>query len=421
MDNNPQEKESSKQATQTPNTTLPPSNTSRPASKKTAKAPASLWPLTALVIVLFSFSAAASVYLWQMLEQQKAVVAKNTLTGNQTSQQSAQITNAMAKRIKQLESALTTQTQHLTNLDKLALFNTNELSRLHASDRVDWLLAEAEYLLRLANQRLNIERDAKGAEAILVASDKVLAEIDDPSIYPIRESLRQEILALQSLAKVDLDGFYLQLQAMIKTLDTLGQESFLVKKTSQTPAPSKAEEANYAQQLWNTIWQDLKQALVIRRLDEPAAPLLAPEQSYFLKQNLQLILEQAALAVLKEDNATFQHNLERAQQWLAQYYVKSNQTIEALTSSVASLRQHNISQTLPDISESLRLLKSRVEAMYRSHELDRNTSLNDKSSLQSTDETPNSQAPQAAPNAVQDAAPGKTEPAKQTMAKEPQA
>jgi uroporphyrin-3 C-methyltransferase len=40
---------------------------------------------------------------------------------------------------------------------------SRKVVRLQGSDRNDWLLAEAEYLLRLANQRLLTMRDVKSA------------------------------------------------------------------------------------------------------------------------------------------------------------------------------------------------------------------------------------------------------------------
>lgn len=366
-------------------TNTPSSPPSKPAPKaRKGKAPASLWPLTLLVIVLFALSGAASVYLWQELNKQNTIISKNDKSNEQLIKRLTQTNEQLTHRLNKLEENSSTQAQLLTTLDKLALFNTKELNRLHASNRVDWLLAEAEYLLRLGNQRLNIERDAKGAEAIFMAAGKVLAEIEDPSIYPVRESLAKEILSLQSVNKVDLNGIYLQIQAMIKALDGLNEASFLRadNEPEQAISTDVTSSDSYAEQLWQTIWNDLKTAVIIRRLDEPVAPLLAPEQSYFLKQNLQLMLEQAGLAVLNEDDRTYQQNLEKAEKWLEQYFVQKDAGIQAMRSSIANLKGFKISQSLPDISESLRLLKTRIEAMYRAHQLDRNTSINDEMKAQ---------------------------------------
>ena len=43
----------------------------------------------------------------------------------------------------------------------------------------DWQLTEVEYLLRLANHRLRLERDADGATALLSSADGILADIDE--------------------------------------------------------------------------------------------------------------------------------------------------------------------------------------------------------------------------------------------------
>lgn len=383
MDNNAPESKASTTSTDSKSTpsiqnsqTAPSKPNSRKAATKTKKVPFGL----IILIILLCGSVLASGYLWQELEKQALLIQQLNKQEIRLDNNLGSINKNLTNRLNTLEQNSARQAELITTLDKLALFNTKELNRLHASNRSDWLLAEAEYLLRLGNQRVNIERDVKGAEAIFMAADKVLNEIEDPSIYPIREALAQEVLALQSVNKVDLDGIYLQLQALINALDTMNEASLLRSEQIQTQSidqPSKAEAQTESDliMLWKSIWADLKTALVIRRLDAPVAPLLAPEQSYFLKQNLRLILEQAGLAVLNEDHLTFQQNIDKAIHWINQYFALNDPASGAMKRTLDTLKQHNITRQMPDVSLSLRLLKTRIEAMYRAHQLDRNTSL----------------------------------------------
>ncbi|MEC9482012.1 MAG: uroporphyrinogen-III C-methyltransferase, partial [Halomonas sp.] len=61
-----------------------------------------------------------------------------------------------------------------------------ELSKEQEAEPSDWLYAEVEYLLRLANQRLQLERDVDGAISLLQTADQRLAAIDNPALTPVR-------------------------------------------------------------------------------------------------------------------------------------------------------------------------------------------------------------------------------------------
>jgi len=110
---------------------------------------------------------------------------------------------------------------------------------------------------------------------------------------------------------------------------------------------------------------------VIKRLDKPLEPLLAPEQSYYLKQNLRLMLEQASVALLDRKQAAFRHSLGKASRWIEQYFSDTETHTQVLQQTIQQLGREQITHSLPDISVSLQLLKAKIEAMYRNHQMDR--------------------------------------------------
>src|SRR5690554_6547046 len=99
--------------------------------------------------------------------------------------------------------------------------NARELLEAGNRTRTDWLLAEAEYLLRIANQRLLIEKDIKGALSALESADEVLSESDDIGVFPVRQQLAREVLSLRGIQGVDRTGMYLKLDAAIASLHDL--------------------------------------------------------------------------------------------------------------------------------------------------------------------------------------------------------
>ena len=71
-------------------------------------------------------------------------------------------------------------------------------------------------------------------------------------------------------------------------------------QTSATANDDPAGSGNRWQRLARSLWQELKSLLVISRTDKNNAALLAPQERYFLYQNLRLQLEAARLAAIEQ-------------------------------------------------------------------------------------------------------------------------
>ncbi|MDX1453058.1 MAG: uroporphyrinogen-III C-methyltransferase [Oleiphilaceae bacterium] len=331
-----------------------------------------------LLLITMLTLAALSFYFWSALQQQDTKLALGSDYKRVIEQRMDSLERNLL-RLNETQTARQAATQKaLEELAQRSEYTSQQLLELNASSRSDWLLAEAEYLLRLANQRLNIERDVRGAEAILIAADKVLSEVDDPGLLPVRVKLAEDIFALQSIKSLDRDGLYSRLDAAIAGLQSLDDNSLLDASLKPLIADEPSTEAT-EQDTWSAfgrqLLRDLKQAFVIRRLDRPVEPLLAPEQSYYLRQNLRLMLEQASLALLEGKQEAYHRNLEKADDWLNRYFDGSHGRVVALRESIGYLQLQRIEQSLPDISGSLKLLKNKLEAMYRHHQLDKHTTV----------------------------------------------
>lgn len=355
------------------NESLPTTEVTKPGPQKKKKKNFT-WLLILIIALLAAFSIASAIYFWQNLAQQNAQITHLNSQSKNDQQRSQFQAQALDQRLKSLEAEKLQQSQLLNRLDRQSLYNTEKLTEMGASSRADWLLAEAEYLLHLANQRLLLERDLKNAEAVLIAADKVLSEINDPGLLPVREALNQEILSLQQLSHIDRDGMFMQLSAIISSLDKLHESAYLSTEKVQAEPTTEIPEASNTElptwkQVWQEIWGELQKAVLIRRLDQPVAPLMAPEQNYYLKQNLRLMLEQANLALLEQNQAVFEHSLKQASIWLENYFDIQDQQTITLISKIKAMQALHIAYKTPDISKSLRLLKTKIEAMYLNHSL----------------------------------------------------
>ncbi|MDX1800771.1 MAG: uroporphyrinogen-III C-methyltransferase [Marinobacter sp.] len=327
-----------------------------------------LWVIAGLALLLVLALAFWSWVQWnrqQTLEQSVSYLRTSTERLDQTISQAG---GQQGQRIQALEDALRKQRDTLATQRRQIDHNARVLLEAGSRTRTDWLLAEAEYLLRVANQRLVIEKDFRGALAALKEGDKVLAETDDIGTYPVRQALAKEILALKGLTGVDRTGLYLQLEASIASIQQLTDSALAgeAPPSLTQPATDPDPTDNPLLRAWHKVRNTLARVVVVRRLDEPVKPLMSPEQSAYARLNMQLMLEEAEMAVLRGHQALYERALSKALAALNDWYDHSDSRIAAIESTLNELKDQDIDPQLPDISESLNLLKARMAGRTKS-------------------------------------------------------
>lgn len=337
-----------------------------PAPSTEPSPPVRLWPLWSLAVLLLILVLALGAGGWFLWQGQKGIAAQTRGLSQQldsVDQQLGQRNNNLDQRLQQLQQSLDKQQGTLARHSREIDHNAQALLSAGHRSHTDWLLAEAEYLLRIANQRLQVEQDFHGALKLLQQADQVLSRTDDPGVFPVRKALAQEEMALRSVQDVDRTGLYLKLEAALHSIAAINEKA-LVK-----PIPAANQKAakvagktkqNGAASPWQAIADSLERVIVIRRLDQPVKPLPDPTQSAYLRLDLRLRLQQAEIALLRGDSRVYQTALHSALHELQQWFDDSQPQVAALKSTIEALARQPINPKLPDISPSLRLLKARI-------------------------------------------------------------
>ncbi len=234
--------------------------------------------------------------------------------------------------------------------------HANRLNTLSGSRRDGWMLEEARYLLRLANQRQLTGGGAQGIIGLLQSADATLRELDAPDLFPIRESLRKEIVALQLAPKVDREGIYLTLSAVLDRISQLPPvplTSSLEKPEEQTAIVE--EDMTWSERVLTSVRQAMGKFdsyVRVNQHDQPLTPLLSETQQRVMAQNLRLMLEQAQIALLREEAKIYQTSLEKVITWLNSHYAHFPEK-NALVEQIQLLQQQNIVNVVPNVSSSL--------------------------------------------------------------------
>lgn len=239
------------------------------------------------------------------------------------------------------------------------------LARFSGAERENWLLAEIGHLLRLANQRLVMGADPVAAEALLKSADTVLRGVDDPSLHVVRAAIAKEIAALRALPKVDLEGIYLRLAALMEQADKL--VIFQLPKQAERPQPAPASDwQGRLHQGYKAALSKLSDYVIIRRRDVPMQALMDPQWEGLVRQNLRMLLEQAQIALLSDNQAVYVASLKSAQQGVAQFQASDEVGAKAISGEITRLQGLTIGIAEPDISRSLQALDDAIEKRLQS-------------------------------------------------------
>jgi len=298
-----------------------------------------------------------SYFLWSQMERQRtAALHEQQQLRQQLDQLTAQQQD-MSARLAQDSTALE-QLRGDTRLLNDALEKMNE--RL-GRDRHAWVLAEADYLLQMANRRLLLERDAAGAIAAMSAADQRLALLNDPLLTRVRAHLSEELQALRALPVVDVDGITLELGALSKGVDDLVLAGSPREDRDEEAA---AEETGGWRGFVRTVWGDIRSLVVIRRHDAGSLPLITPDQRLLLRQNLRLKLETARLSLLRGHGPAYRAALQEADAWVERFYDAQSPATVGMREALGRLAAVDVAPELPAIDQSLHALRevsARVE------------------------------------------------------------
>lgn len=353
-------------------------NTPPPTTPATPQKTPAGWPgKLALLLALIALIAVGWLY-WQGWQLQQRTASLDSDVNDRVNAELSAVTRrvdqelgSVSSQLSALQSQAQTEQQNVQQLQQRLTDAIKQVNARRETSRSNWLLAEAEYLLRLANQRILMEQTASGALTLLKATDEILHEVDDVSLYDVRQALAEDIAALEAVPALDIEGVYLKLAALNKQVDALR----VTPVTDKRQLPSMLEEITPeaveetwtagAQAAWNRALEKFEKLVVIQHRDEPVEPLLSPEQTYYLQQNLHLMLEQAQLALLQRKQQAFDAALEKAEQWISTYFDARDATTQALLRGIGELADTEVSPTLPDISGSLKALQDYLREMTR--------------------------------------------------------
>jgi uroporphyrin-3 C-methyltransferase len=296
--------------------------------------------------------------------------------------QAEALTQELQARLAVAEVKLSEVTLQRSQLEELML----TLSR----SRDDTLVQDIESALRLAQQQAQLTGSAQPLVSALQAADQRIARAAQPRLNPVQRAIARDIQRIQSAALTDVPSLVLRLDELARQVDrwpvlnevgplatvpkagtakpvadrpagsSASKSSTTVAGTEAPPASADPGRAAGWSQLWDRIWADVsrsgRELVRVSRIDRPEAALLAPEQAFFLRENLKLKLLNARLGLLARQMASAQSDIKAVEASLARYFNTASPQVSGALATLAQLREELVLVDLPRPEESIAAL-----------------------------------------------------------------
>lgn len=301
----------------------------------------------------------SSVLLWQKLSTIQEQLARQSADAGSNAVEA----RALARQAQDLARDIAArQAVQDTRLNEVALQRTQleELMQSLSRSRDENLVVDIESGLRLAQQQAQLTLSAEPLLAALRTADQRLARAGEPRLARIRTAITRDIDRIKSAAVADVPGILLRLDEAARQIDDLPLANSVGPGASRTAPkaepPASPTSARWWQQLLAAVRDEARSLVRVSRVEQPEAALLAPEQGFFLRENLKLKLMNARLALISRQIDAARADVVAAQAALNKYFDPSARRSQALAASLQQMQAQLQVVEVPRIDETLATL-----------------------------------------------------------------
>ena len=332
-------------------------------------APATQQGVSGTVVAMVAAVAVAALVvsgmLWQRLGHTQEQLAR------QAAEAQAQAIEArtLAREAQEVaRETATRQTVNDTRLSEVALQRTQleDLMQSLSRSRDENLVVDIESALRLAQQQAQLTGSAEPLLSALKSADQRITRAAQPRLAPLQRAIVRDMDRIKTAAITDTPALLNRLDDLVRLVDDL-PTIYAVgpsynKRSTAAPASSTPADAapswwmDGLQRAWEVVRDEARNLVRVSRIDQPEAALLAPEQSFFLRENLKLKLLNARLGVLARQTDSARADLVAATVALNKYFDPASRKTQNAATLMQQVTQQLRSVEIPRIDDTLAAL-----------------------------------------------------------------
>lgn len=331
-------------------------------------------PLPLAVIALAVLLALQTYSSHNRINALRQDMARSLQKGNAVNAETAALARDVADQSKELQIkvGVLESRQSEAQSQQVAL---EQLYKDLSQNRDEWALSEIERVLSTASEQLQLAGNVQGALIALQNADRAVSRADTPQFLAIRRAIAGDIEKLKSLPAVDLAGVAVRLDHVIAQVDSLPLLSDAQPLLPEAPASAArkgdgapaqpAQPLGVGQRMLQTwrlwsheMWDDVRQLIRVRSVEQPEALMLSPSESFFVRENLKLRLLNARLALLSRNETAFRDDLATAQAMLRKYFDTRARVTQSAQATLRQVQANNLAIEMPTLAESLNAVRN---------------------------------------------------------------
>jgi uroporphyrin-3 C-methyltransferase len=280
----------------------------------------------------------------------------------------AKLNKALSEQKEALSSTVESLMQEIAQNANENKALKSRIADLSGRRPADWLLAEADYLVRIAGRKLWLENDVKTAMLMLQAADSRLEDIGDASLFPVRQLIAEDIQKLKQINPVSTSSVALTLSGMIPQVDKLPLNALKLPEIEDNSAKNELSDdiSDWRSNIGKT-WESLVDDFIqVDRSDKPILPYLSSKQRWLITEQLKLALSQAKSAALAENDSLFKHSLEQASALVTEHFQIDDTSVKQFSEALLELQATEITKQYPSQLQSADTLKDLIEDRVQS-------------------------------------------------------
>ncbi|GAB1386806.1 hypothetical protein MASR1M59_19540 [Melaminivora sp.] len=326
---------------------------------------AGLWLLGLLALA----GLVSSLLLWQRLSAIQEQLARQSADSGTQAIEARTIAREAQDLARDTAARLTVAE---TRVGEVALQRSQLEELMHSLSRTrdDNLVVDIEAGLRLAQQQAQLTGSLQPLVAALKSAHQRIERAAQPRLAPVQRAIAQDLERLERANVTDTAGLLGRIDELVRqvdelpTLSAVAQPAAMRRAAEQRSQPASNPQAVADEPAWQALlgrfWEGVREQarglLRVSRIDHPDAILLAPEQAFFLRENLKLKLLNARLALLARRTDSARSDLQLAGLALGKYFDPASRRTQAAAAALAQLQQHIKSTELPQLDDSLAAL-----------------------------------------------------------------
>ena len=216
-----------------------------------------------------------------------------------------------------------------------------------ARSRDENLVSDIESAMRAAMQQAALTGSAEPLVSTLKQSDERLARSNQPRLESVRRAIARDIDRAKAESVADVATLSIKVDEVVRMIDELPLLSASEPRrdfgaedgpaAEAAPRPGTSASAADAMSDWlsrelgragrfvaDNVWSEIRSLVRITRIDQPEAMLVAPDQAFFLRENLKLRLLNVRLALMARQFGAAQADLKWAQGAIERYFDRSS-------------------------------------------------------------------------------------------------